>query len=82
MALAIAERTADQQQARDREVVGASVGLAGLATAAGGRAAREAGRSSPAAALAAGYDLVFLIAAGPGLALAEVSLLLPRHRRG
>ncbi len=40
----------------------------------------EAGRGSP-AALAAGYDLVFLIAAGLGLAIAVVSVL-PRHRRG
>lgn len=29
----------------------------------------------------AGYDRVFLIAAGLGLAIAAVSLLLPRHRR-
>ena len=61
--------------------VGGSVGLAMLATAAGARAATQAGRSSPAAALAAGYDLVFLMAAGLGLAIAVVSLLLPRHRR-
>ncbi|WP_327581777.1 hypothetical protein OHA25_38235 [Nonomuraea sp. NBC_00507] len=53
-----------------------------LGTAAGARAATEAGGSSPAAALAAGYDLVFLVAAGLGLAIAMVSLLLPRHRRG
>lgn len=62
--------------------VGGSVGLAVLATAASARAATEAGGSSPAAALAAGYDLVFLMAAGLGLAIAVVSLLLPRHRRG
>ncbi|MEU7893406.1 MFS transporter [Nonomuraea sp. NPDC049152] len=62
--------------------VGGSVGLAVLATAAGARAAAEAGGSSPAAALAAGYDLVFLMAAWLGLAIAVVSLLLPRHRRG
>ena len=62
--------------------VGGSVGLAVLATAASARAATEAGGSSPAAALAAGYDLVFLIAAGLGLAIAVVSVLLPRHRRG
>ncbi|MGP3964999.1 MFS transporter [Nonomuraea sp. 3N208] len=62
--------------------VGGSVGLAVLATAAGARAATEASGSSPAAALAAGYDLVFLVAAGLGLAIAVVSLLLPRHRRG
>lgn len=53
-----------------------------LATAASARAATEAGGSSPATALAAGYDLVFLMAAGLGLAIAVVSLLLPRHRRG
>ena len=58
--------------------VGGSVGLAALATAASARAA--AGGSSPAAALAAGYDLVFLIAAGIGLAIAVVSVLLPRGR--
>lgn len=62
--------------------VGGSVGLAVLATAASARAATEAGGSSPVDALTAGYDLVFLIAAGLGLAIAVVSLLLPRHRRG
>jgi EmrB/QacA subfamily drug resistance transporter len=62
--------------------VGGSVGLAVLATAASARAATEAGGNSLAAALAAGYDRVFLIAAGLGLAIAVVSLLLPRHRRG
>jgi EmrB/QacA subfamily drug resistance transporter len=61
--------------------VGGSVGLAVLATAASARAGMEAGGSSP-AALAAGYDLVFLMAAGLGLAIAVVSVLLPRHRRG
>lgn len=60
--------------------VGGSVGLAVLATAAGARAAAEVDGSSP-AALAAGYDLVFLMAAGLGLAIAVVSLLLPRHLR-
>jgi hypothetical protein len=58
--------------------VGGSVGLAALATAASARAA--AGGSSPAAALAAGYDLVFLMAAGIGLAIAVVSVLLPQTR--
>lgn len=48
--------------------VGSAVGLAVLATAA-----------SPRAAVAAGYDRVFLIAAGLGVAIAAVSLLLPRH---
>ena len=62
--------------------VGGSVGLAMLATAASAKAATQAGGSSPAAALAAGYDLVFLMAAGLGLAIAAVSVLLPRHRRG
>ncbi|MEO3874970.1 MFS transporter [Nonomuraea sp. B12E4] len=62
--------------------VGGSIGLAVLATAAGARAATEAGGSSPAAALAAGYGLVFLMAAGLGLAIAAVSVLLPRHRHG
>ncbi|MFC5828339.1 hypothetical protein [Nonomuraea insulae] len=55
--------------------VGGSIGLAVLASAAGARAA-EAGGASP-AALSAGYDLVFLMAAGLGLAIAAVSLLLP-----
>ncbi|NUW46613.1 MFS transporter [Nonomuraea rhodomycinica] len=61
--------------------VGGSVGLAVLATVAGARAASEAGASSSPAALATGYDLVFLIAAGLGLAIAAASMLLPRHRR-
>ncbi|MER6003537.1 MFS transporter [Nonomuraea angiospora] len=62
---------------------GGSIGLAVLATAAGTRAAAsEAAGSSPVDALATGYDLVFLMAAGLGLAIALVSLLLPRHRRG
>ena len=59
--------------------VGGSVGLAVLATAAGARSAMEDGGSSP-AALAAGYDLVFLIAAGLGLAIAVLSVLLARGR--
>jgi EmrB/QacA subfamily drug resistance transporter len=57
---------------------GGSVCLAVLATAASARAAAQAGRSSPAAALAAGYDLVFLIAGGLGLAVALLSMLLTR----
>jgi EmrB/QacA subfamily drug resistance transporter len=61
--------------------VGGSVGLAVLATAASTRAATKAGESSP-AAIVAGYDLVFLLAAGLGLAMAVISLLLPRRRRG
>jgi EmrB/QacA subfamily drug resistance transporter len=58
--------------------VGGSVGLAVLATAA---SAGAAGGSSP-PDLAAGYDRVFLMAAGLGLAIAVAGLLLPRHRRG
>ena len=42
----------------------------------------DAGGNSPAAALAAGYDLVFLAAAWLGLAIAVVSVLLSRHRQG
>ncbi len=60
--------------------VGGSIGLALLATAASSTAARYADESSP-TAVAAGYDLVFLMAAGLGLAIAAVSLLLPRHQR-
>ena len=56
--------------------VGGSFGLAVLATAAGARA----GRASSASALASGYDLVFLIAAGLGIAVALVSILMPRTR--
>jgi EmrB/QacA subfamily drug resistance transporter len=62
--------------------LGGSVGLAVLATAASARAETEAGGSAPAAALAAGYDLVFLIAAGLGLAIAAGCLLLPPRRHG
>jgi len=61
--------------------VGGSVGLAVLATAASGRAGMEADRDSL-AALAAGYDVVFLIAAGLGLALAAISVMLPRRANG
>jgi MFS family permease len=60
--------------------VGGSVGLAVLATAASARTRMEAGGPSPAAPLAAGYDLVFLAAAGLGLAIAVVSVLLPHAR--
>jgi EmrB/QacA subfamily drug resistance transporter len=62
--------------------VGGAVGLAVLATASSARAATTTHESSPAVALAAGYDLVFLMAAALGLAIAVVSVLLPRHRRG
>ncbi|MCC3761588.1 MFS transporter [Glycomyces sp. TRM65418] len=62
--------------------VGGSVGLAVLATAAGARAAAEAGEGvSAAEELSAGYSLVFLLAAGLGLAIAVAGLLLPRHGR-
>jgi EmrB/QacA subfamily drug resistance transporter len=61
---------------------GGSVGLAVLATAASARTRLEAGQRPPAAALAAGYDRVFLIAAGLALAIAVVSALPPRRRRG
>lgn len=59
--------------------VGGSIGLAVFATAASARAATAAGESSPAAALAAGYDLIFLMAAGLGLAIAVLSVLLSRR---
>ncbi|MER6577807.1 MFS transporter [Nonomuraea sp. NPDC001023] len=51
--------------------VGSSIGLAVLATAAGAAGSPEA--------LADGYGLVFLIAAGLGLALAAGGFLLPRR---
>ncbi|WP_049557399.1 MFS transporter [Nonomuraea sp. SBT364] len=57
---------------------GGSIGLAVLVTAAG--ATTAAGGGSPADALAAGYDRVFLIAAALSVAIALVSTLLPRHR--
>ncbi|WP_406047384.1 MFS transporter [Kribbella sp. NBC_00889] len=50
--------------------VGGSIGLAALTTAAGRPAS-----------LADGYDLVFLVAAALGAAIAVVSALLPRHQR-
>ncbi|MGY4771166.1 MFS transporter [Kribbella sp. CWNU-51] len=56
--------------------VGGSVGLAVLTTVAGARA----DGNSP-AALGTGYDLVFVVAAGLGVAIAFVSTLLPRVRR-
>jgi hypothetical protein len=40
--------------------------------------ATQVGASTPAVALAAGYDLVFLVAACLGLAIAVGSVLLPR----
>jgi EmrB/QacA subfamily drug resistance transporter len=62
--------------------VGGSVGLAVLATVASAKAASNASGGSASAALAAGYDTVFLLAAGLALAIAGLGLLLPRHRRG
>lgn len=59
--------------------VGGSIGLAVLATVAGTRAGAD-GDGGSRAALAAGYELVFLAAAGLGLAIAAVSVLLPRAR--
>ncbi|MEO3783964.1 hypothetical protein ABGB12_11570 [Actinocorallia sp. B10E7] len=51
------------------------------AATAGARAASQAGGGSSPAALAAGYDLVFLMAAGLGLVIAAVGTLLPGRRR-
>ncbi|MGW4890877.1 MFS transporter [Kitasatospora sp. NPDC004240] len=63
--------------------LGGSLGLALLATAAGIRTARRSGTAAtPAEALAAGYELVFLLAAGLALAIAAAGLLLPGRRRG
>jgi hypothetical protein len=46
------------------------------------RQGRDGGRREfSGRAPAAGYDLLFLMAAGLGLAIAVVSVLLPRHRR-
>jgi EmrB/QacA subfamily drug resistance transporter len=59
--------------------VGGSMGVAVLATAASATTAAQAGGHSS-AALAAGYDQVFFIAAGIGLAIAVLSLLLPHAR--
>jgi len=62
--------------------VGGSIGLAVLATAASAKAAgAKAGSDSP-AALASGYDQVFVIAAGLAVAIALVGMLLPRHHNG
>jgi hypothetical protein len=61
--------------------VGGSIGLAVLATVASTTAAAHAGGHTP-AALAAGYDRVFLIAAGLGIAIAAVSVLLSHTRAG
>ncbi len=61
--------------------VGGSTGLAVLATIAAATTTTQGGGDSP-ATLAAGYDRVFLVAAGLGLCIAALSLLLPRHRCG
>lgn len=53
--------------------VGGSIGLGVLASAASARAATEVAGRSTATALAAGYDLVFLMAAGLGVAIAVVA---------
>jgi hypothetical protein len=60
---------------------GGAIGLAVLATAASVATRTHAGGHTQAAAAAVGYDLVFLIAAGLGLAIAAISVLLPRHQR-
>lgn len=59
--------------------VGGSIGLAALSTAAGAKVAREAGNSL--SAVAAGYNLVFLLAAGLACAIAVASVLLPPNQR-
>nr|WP_276515321.1 MFS transporter [Actinomadura coerulea] len=59
---------------------GGAVGLAVLATAAAARTRAASGSPTTAAALAAGYDRVFLMAAGLGVVIAATALLLPRRR--
>ncbi|MDI2124583.1 MFS transporter [Yinghuangia seranimata] len=58
--------------------LGGSIGLALLSTAADTRAAASSDTTTATDALASGYDLVFLLAAGLALAIAATSLLLPR----
>ncbi|MCX4095021.1 MFS transporter [Nocardia sp. alder85J] len=58
--------------------IGGAVALAVLVTVAG---SESAGSGAP-AALAAGYDLVFLVAAGIGVVLAAAGLFLPQRPRG
>ncbi len=60
--------------------VGGSVALAVYATAAAARAAAHGSVSSYPEALASGYELVFGLAAGVALAIAAVSLLLPKRQ--
>ncbi|GAA0935559.1 MFS transporter [Nonomuraea longicatena] len=57
--------------------LGGSLGLAVLATVAGART----GGNSSAEAIASGYSLVFLVAAGLGVAVGAAGLLLPRPGR-
>ncbi|MET8121546.1 MFS transporter [Micromonospora sp. NPDC005189] len=61
--------------------VGGSVALAVFATAAAARAASHSRNSSSPEALASGYELVFGLAVGVALAIALVSVLLPRRQR-
>lgn len=82
MAAATADAPADDAGivgglANTANQVGGSIGLAVLATAASATVTAGTGAATP-AALAAGYDLVFLIAAGLALAIAVVSVLLGR----
>ncbi|BCJ26114.1 MFS transporter [Actinocatenispora sera] len=60
--------------------VGSSIGLAVLATAASAVSAADRHPGSP-AALAGGYDRVFLAAAGLAVGIAVLSVLLPRRAR-
>lgn len=57
---------------------GGSIGLAALAAVAAAGTAHESGQS-PAVGLATGYSVVFLLAAGLGVAIAIIGLLLPRN---
>jgi hypothetical protein len=61
--------------------VGGSIALAVYATVAASRAAAHGGGGSAPAALASGYELVFGLAVGVAVAIAVVSLLLPRRQR-
>ncbi|MER6332588.1 hypothetical protein ABT298_25330 [Streptomyces sp. NPDC001034] len=60
--------------------VGGSIGPAVLATAAA-KADAAANGTSKVDALAPGYELVFLVAAGIAVAIAVLSLLVPRKER-
>ncbi|MFF0154029.1 MFS transporter [Micromonospora sp. NPDC005203] len=61
--------------------VGGSIALAVYATAAAARAGANHSTSALPVALAAGYELVFRLAAGVALAIAAASLLLPARQR-